>query len=724
MHETIDPFISINPNELILENSYHETISITGNLYSSQYGGTVIINISKPDGTTQRFSAQHGSDGSFIGIFLIDKHWSTGEYFISASYRDKSVTESFTIQNNWETPIFEEFILVEGAMNMVSSQSSGFNILEFSGDVNNQNGIISILITKPDGTTQKFDTNLKFDGGFQFTAVLYDSVTKLPWNVGKYFVTAIFEEQDFVTTFFEIKNDNSIFIKKSTEGLFTIYNSDESENMSVESFHLEQRIITISGKVDNYEPRTLVTITIVNPDGTTESMSLYGTSDGEYFMPLSIDDTWYTGKYSIYSTYGESVNEVLTFEVTNGVEYISDEPVLEYVEITPILPILSYSIDQSSKESKLLLFETFVETIDGSNMIFPIIKHPDGTTNVLDVRVDAQKKIQVKLLINMNWNPGEYVLMLDENNPDSVFGNFIIIDSEKHSTIIPKKYSITQDYTHSNYIRILGDKIFENNNFYDYLELEGNVTDYTNGKIILTIPESEYIVSVFPNYYGDFSKQILFDKKLEKGFHSIVAKYNGKVVGTDEFLIAGQNTVSPTPGISDIHIGIDEIIDSGGTVSLSLNGVIPNFVMSDVKMAEIIMTSDDSTQIFSSEPIGIGIFQHHLRITDEFDVGKYDVICKYDGVEFGSVSVYVDQVNMDWIKDHTKRWLDGNISDAQYMEKLSVMKRGLIIDGDDITNNSLPSWFENTTQMWIDGNTSNDSFVDTIQYMVNNGIIW
>jgi len=57
MHTFVDPFISLSTNELVLENSSHEIIFITGNLYSSQSGHPVMINMTKPDGTIDAFRA-------------------------------------------------------------------------------------------------------------------------------------------------------------------------------------------------------------------------------------------------------------------------------------------------------------------------------------------------------------------------------------------------------------------------------------------------------------------------------------------------------------------------------------------------------------------------------------------------------------------------------------------------------------------------------------------
>ena len=85
MHKDVEPFISLYPDELILENSSHEIIYITGNLYNSQTGHFVIIDVTKPDGTIETIYATPSSDGTFSGLIPIDKHWIAGEYLVSGS---------------------------------------------------------------------------------------------------------------------------------------------------------------------------------------------------------------------------------------------------------------------------------------------------------------------------------------------------------------------------------------------------------------------------------------------------------------------------------------------------------------------------------------------------------------------------------------------------------------------------------------------------------------
>ncbi len=207
MTEDIQPFIALSTDNLVLENSSHELISITGNLYNSQTGYFVIIDVTKPDGSIETIYASSSSDGAFSGLIPIDKHWIAGEYFVSATYLDDSTPPvSFNIQNNWETPIFTESQLV-GSFEISSSISHDYTILEVTGTIETDETQVTLSVGTDDVVMYEDVVSLN-DGSFETSMVLYDYTTNTPWEYGEYQIRGLIGEKSFHSKTFTL-NDQS-----------------------------------------------------------------------------------------------------------------------------------------------------------------------------------------------------------------------------------------------------------------------------------------------------------------------------------------------------------------------------------------------------------------------------------------------------------------------------------------------------------------------------------
>jgi hypothetical protein len=273
----------------------------------------------------------------------------------------------------------------------------------------------------------------------------------------------------------------------------------------------------------------------------------------------------------------------------------------------------------------------------------------------------------------------------------------------------------------------MGETKFSGHNSREHVSIVGNVKNYSDGKvIILIIGDNEKSVFVSPRDDGYFSQQILIDNTFEPGFHSIIAKHDNKIIGIDEILIEDSNSISINPGVTEVHVTRDSMINSGGSVALSLKGEIPNAPASNLQLLDVVVISPDGTsQSFKITPHQLGTFSHKLWITDLFEIGEYEIIYKYENNEISSLSMFIDPVSEKWIQTHTERWLYGEISEKQYVKKLQEMTKGLIhIKNIHNSNNSLPGWFENAAYSWVDGKTDFDSIKNTLQYLVNTGILW
>ena len=75
----------------------------------------------------------------------------------------------------------------------------------------------------------------------------------------------------------------------------------------------------LSGIIENYIPEETVTVHLISPDGVDSQSHLLASSDGAYYTPIIITDTWISGVYTAYMTYGDFMDEPSTFSVINNV---------------------------------------------------------------------------------------------------------------------------------------------------------------------------------------------------------------------------------------------------------------------------------------------------------------------------------------------------------------------------------------------------------------------
>ncbi len=82
-----------------------------------------------------------------------------------------------------------------------------------------------------------------------------------------------------------------------------------------------------------------------------------------------------------------------------------------------------------------------------------------------------------------------------------------------------------------------------------------------------------------------------------------------------------------------------------------------------------------------------------------------------------------------WIKFTTGVWVDGNSSDAEFINAIKFLIEDKIIvipptvQGFDGDSSEIPSWIKFTTGVWVDGNSSDAEFISAIQFLITEGIM-
>lgn len=699
MSKDVEPFISLSTDKLILENYSHEIIYITGNLYNSQTGYFVLIDVTKPDGVIETIYASPSSDGTFSGLIPIDKHWIAGEYEVSATYLDdKTAPVAFTIQNNWETPIFTESQLV-GSFEISSSVSHDYTILEVAGTIETDEPQVTLSVGKEDVTMYE-DVILLDNGSFETSMVLYDYTTNTPWEYGEYQISGLIGEKSFHSKSFTL-NEQSFTVPQIQSMDLFMKMKGEMQKM-VDTFEVEintgesQQVI-LSGNLDDYISGDPVTVHLISPDGADSESHLIASESGDYYMPIIVNDSWVSGQYTAYVTYGDFVDEPSSFSVINHAILPEDEIIDEViVAVEDTVEIKNYSVSFSDTQSSSSVHYTAnMESFSGKTPV--TISLDDEVISESFTFSGDDGVIDYYLLLDSTWSFGNYTVSYIENETSIPFGTFEILDNSKSIT------DDTIDESNSEIIHTtlsLDRTVFKTSaTFVDTVSFSGD-TDYTGDISVLL--DGEIISHTSANSNGKYGGIIFLSDKLDAGFHNVSVEY-GEITESAEFLIATNDVIRLT---EDVTISRDEILQAGGAITILVSGIMEDFVPSDISPV-LIEISGDTSQQFSVMPKMYGHYLQNFVIDDT--LGEYTVTVSYDGDILESHSINVVPSELSWVKSHTTSLINGEMNYVSYLKKAVLILDEPYAVHSDV---SYPEWFAETAEMWVNGSMSDDSFYD------------
>lgn len=708
-----DSFMELDSNEFIIENSSNESIFISGYIHHSTFGNRVQVFVQHPDGTIENMgNALRGNDGYFsYAIHGIDKHWNSGIYEISVKYLDTPLlVKSFTIQNNFQTPVVEKQKLI-GSLTLTSEISDGFTILEISGNIETDKSEITLQITKDEIIL--FEEILSVDNKlFKTNTVLYDYTLNSPWAFGEYQISGLIDGDSFYSDTFTLDGQSFSNILPGSMKLFlnlenTVQKMVSNEQIIISSGDTNQ--ITLSGIMPNYSSGDTITVHLVNPSGTDAVSSILASSSGEYYMPIIIDDSWISGTYTAYVAYGEFVDSSSIFEVINNSIKIDDEIINEAISEITLQDVDNYSITLSDfKSIETLNFDADMNSYSGKTPIKILLN--DELVREGHTYSSIYGQIDYYLNLDSTWASGNYTVLYVENNISIPFGTFNFFNNyliKDESPIILVEAPVEK------YLTLEKSVFKDSSHAVRYLTFSGKLVDDSTKKVSVFL-DGKLQTMVKLDSQGNYSGTIYTGNYIDSGFHTISIS-SGDVLEHAEFLIATNRPISLD---GDLSILRNSVVESGGEISIFLSKVVPNFVLSEIGPVIITVEGDDYYKQFYVMPKGFGSYSQNFMIGDS--IGSYDVTVKYDDKIIESYSIDVILPKKSWIQSHATSWLNGETSDYAYFKKIIL----LLEDDYDVTPNVVaPDWFAESTQQWIEGSTSDDSFIDAILFLVENRLL-
>jgi len=437
MHETLESFIEIDIDKLVLENKSDETIWVSGNLVSSQFGNEINLSLIYPDGTLESIGKIHQNyDGFFeYPIIGINKYWMPGQYEIKVNYLEQELVTSFTIENDFVLPSLSETHMYNeespGSFDLSFEKVDEHVILKIYGDVRTNDSEIKLVINSDNSII--YEANLPLsDGYFYDNVILYDYENDVPWeNIG-YEVNAFVEENIVDTKTFSF--DESLIFSSNDqvmnlEMIFSDNVVNFTNELEIEISEYDSKEITLSGNIPNYLSNNIIDVNIDTPSGDILESHLRASANGDYFLPVQVTDSWISGTYVVSLLFDDVIQDVVEFSVTNHkynnsqkVDNTSSENLDESLEILE-LEHYDVIIDNNHIEKNIL----FTQPFDSTLQLVPItIDTPDGSEIYEFTYHSKTGDLQKWVNIDHTWDSGDYFVYYIENKIPNILGTFHI----------------------------------------------------------------------------------------------------------------------------------------------------------------------------------------------------------------------------------------------------------------------------------------------------------
>ena len=709
--EYVDPNILSSPSKVSVDSYSREIISITGHTGDSNNSNPIILEILTPDKNVISSSASPTSDGFFSHKIMVDKHWISGEYVVTGKYLDHKLTSTtFVVENIWKEFVPTESNLV-GTFDITSEISNNFTILSVDGTIETDESEMILSISKGEDILYQ-DTLALNQKLFETSTVLYDYDNNVPWEYGEYRITGMVGEQSFHSEKFILDGMSFSGLELLSINLFANMASGVEKMVDFAEIEInsgDEKQIILSGNIDGYIQAYVLDVHLIHPDGTDEISHLYGSSDGSYYMPINIDDSWNSGSYTAYVQFRELMDDASTFKIINNVLNGSEISLQQKTEEIILEDIKNYSVSLDNSQSVDSVH--YVATMDYYSTKTPITISLNGESLKEEFTYVSDKGlIDYYLLLDETWISGNYTASYVENNVSIPFGTFEIFNNYIVEDIV-------QDVVAEELIDeplTLGQSMFKSSSHVmEYLQFSGKLVDDSTKTVSVSLDgELQTVTSLDSD--GNYAGVISLGDNLDSGFHNL-SMSSGNVVESAEFLITANHYI-PLKG--DLEIFRNDIIESGGEISIFLSELVPNFVPSEVQYVTITVEGDDFYERFSVMPKGYGFYSQNFMIDDT--LGSYDVTVKYGEKIIESYNIDVLAIDPQWLREHTESWVYGKISDYSYFQKLV-----LTLD-DDYTvtaNVSAPDWFVESAAMWMRGMLDDDSFNDSIKFLAENRLL-
>ena len=703
-------------------------------------GGYLWLNILDPDNKKSIYKLRILDDGSFSTGLTLDSTWKSGTYKITGELKNKEIFDGeFVIDNPRIKPNKEVEISYPTSI-VLSSQTAGeFEVLNVQGTTDAPTENILVTITKPDKSVEEFNVTVA-NGSYSTDIVLSTGYTV--WEYGKYTLNIEYTDQILSSTKFEINQSGEAVFPKETGSMISGSEGELEKLAEFDVGEYQTDSFTISGKVDDYKSGTNISVSIVKPDKTKQEIQTYANSDGEYSIPIVLDEMWPKGEYTIYTTYRDFVDSPVSFTISGKItDVVIDETTKKISTEQNVIDIVPQIVSLPSAGGHT---DVVIEGNLGKDMIkefgkrfakIPIIMTmPDKTTKQLLIRANEQGDFIVNTAITSKWKEGDYSFSMKKDGEMTQFAMISIIN-DNPNTEDKVDILVESAMPGSAYAKV-DSFVLENNKVEYYLRTNhitffGSVADDNLGRVTVTVLKHDgTTVKLHPKILRDnsFTGTVSIDDRWPQGSYEIIATQGDHEIGHTEFLITSTNQV--VVHLDDMtSISEDMFLDSNG-VELSIKGT-PLF---GEKIKINLQAPDGSIEQFiqsSTTPISIGGkivysgFVKKIAIENDWFAGTYKATAMQGNSNLGTALIQIIPFSPTWLQDQTKLWLDGDITDWQYKNRLRTIAEHGILELPDASDakTDLPAWLKESAKMYVNDETPQSAYLNSLQYLVDSGLL-
>ena len=264
---------------------------------------------------------------------------------------------------------------------------------------------------------------------------------------------------------------------------------------------------------------------------------------------------------------------------------------------------------------------------------------------------------------------------------------------------------------------------------YTLLDYEENVMDDPFKDVVETIPKEELLgcTTEFSDYVG---------KHVTTNTYSMLIQYNY----APEFPMEGcnidwkinfMNPFNDVEFIDQVHYDIWVVDENGNRLRSYAEDLGRNDLFNGFGQVHLLLPVEENAGL-----VNYTIFVHgtgpEYQVPDaklggyatiEIEIDENPLIEKLNDDVISSPAI------PSWIKFTSGVWVDGDSSDAEFINAIQFLIENEIIvipptvQGSDGESNEVPSWIKFTTGVWVDGDSSDDEFINAIQFLIEEGIM-
>ncbi|MBA4718052.1 MAG: peptidase [Nitrosopumilus sp.] len=263
---------------------------------------------------------------------------------------------------------------------------------------------------------------------------------------------------------------------------------------------------------------------------------------------------------------------------------------------------------------------------------------------------------------------------------------------------------------------------------YTLLDYKENVTVDPFKDLVETIPQEELLScdTEFSNHVG---------KHVNTNTNTILIQYNY----APEFPMEGcpidwrinfMNPYNDVEFIDQVHYDIWVVDEDGNRLRSYAEDLGRNDLFNGFGQVHLVLPGKENAGL-----VRYAIFVHgtgpEYQVPDA-KLGGYSIV----EIQIDDNPLYENTIATpspteipSWIKFTIGVWVDGDSSDAEFINAIKFLIEDKIIvipqttQGSDGNSSEIPSWIKFTTGVWVDGNSSDAEFISAIQFLITEGIM-